>query len=248
MQNFGIIYLKNGSKYYGYFTESKLEDLGEFYEISTGNNNENVINKTYLGYFKKHKKNGFGILTEDKDNFFVYNGSFEKNKKKGYGIIYKNKIKYAEGIFDNDNFIKGWIYIESNDFLHKIEANSFEFDINHKEYIPHGYGTIYFKNNSKLECNLDNILTKIKENNFNITGIYYLANGKIYEGTIENYKINGYGRIWENGNINYVGQFKNEVFDGFGTQYLKNGSIYKGFFEKGFKVFFFLNILIFLYK
>ena len=60
-------------------------------------------------------------------------------------------------------------------------------------------------------------------------GIYYYVNGDIYEGNWKNNKKDGEGTlVYQNDSRTYVGQFKNDLFNGWGTLHIIGGEKYEG--------------------
>lgn len=57
--------------------------------------------------------------------------------------------------------------------------------------------------------------------------------GSIYEGEISNDKKDGHGVLEKEGQFTYIGQFKNDQFNGMGKLFLDNGEIMEGKFVNG---------------
>ena len=81
----GIFKFKDGSIYVGEWKDNRMHGIGQF---SSGI-------KTYIGYFNRDVRNGFGmVLWEKEQKAFV--GLWRDNKQHGIGkFFYNNKIRYG---------------------------------------------------------------------------------------------------------------------------------------------------------
>lgn len=81
----GIFKFKDGSIYIGEWKDNRMHGIGQF---SSGI-------KTYIGYFNRDSRNGFGmVLWEKEQKAFV--GLWKDNKQHGIGkFFYNNKIRYG---------------------------------------------------------------------------------------------------------------------------------------------------------
>ena len=81
----GIFKFKDGSIYVGEWKDNRMNGIGQF---SSGI-------KTYIGYFIRDARNGFGmVLWENEQKAFV--GLWKDNKQHGIGkFFYNNKIRYG---------------------------------------------------------------------------------------------------------------------------------------------------------
>tara|TARA_Y100000741_G_C18243629_1_gene554626 strand:+ start:1038 stop:1820 length:783 start_codon:yes stop_codon:yes gene_type:complete len=127
-----------------------------------------------------------------------------------------------------DNQAPDYLIKISNNIFIKIIQNEFNFIniVNNVKYFT-GLGEYYI--NNKLTY-----LGEIKNNQISGNGEYYRKNRIKFRGNfyMRNYNIyiNGYGiEYYKNGNIKYIGDFKNSQKDGYGVYYIEPDKIlYEG--------------------
>ena len=127
-----------------------------------------------------------------------------------------------------DNQEPDYLIKISNNIFIKIIQTEFNFIniVNNVKYFT-GLGEYYI--NNKLTY-----LGEIKNNQISGNGEYYRKNRIKFRGNfcMRNYNIyiNGYGvEYYKNGNIKYIGDFKNSQKDGYGVYYIEPGKIlYEG--------------------
>ena len=101
-QNKWTIIKKSDGSYIGQINKKtgELEGLGVYYW---------KIGVRYIGYFRKNKLHGNGIVI-DKENHKVYEGHFVDNKKNGFGKLYYVNGEFYEGEFNDDKMDGEGIY------------------------------------------------------------------------------------------------------------------------------------------
>ena len=111
------VFSDSDAKYFGYFLNGKRVYLGNFII------NNSINSYSYKGEINGLFADGFGI-NENKNNSTYYEGYWKKSKKNGYGIeIYKDKSiykgcflngkKHGIGFYDwndNSNYMGEWAY------------------------------------------------------------------------------------------------------------------------------------------
>ena len=138
----------------------------------------------------------------------------------------KQKHKSENKVDEHENIYR--IKINNSTFI-KIIKNEFNYIniINNNKYFT-GLGEYYINNNLLY-------IGEIKNNNILGNGEYYIKNRIKFKGafttdTNNNISINGYGiEYYKDGNIKYMGYFKNSEKDGSGIYYIApNKILYEG--------------------
>ncbi len=160
----------------------------------------------YNGYFSNNEYNGFGNKYDYYDEKLEYEGFFTNGKKNGKGILYyyNSQQIYFNGIFDMDNYIEGILYDPNGNIIYEG----------------------IFTNNRPKEGK------KLK--------LYNTHGNLYYEGDLLSGQYNGNGTLYEEDKYNYdykkfskfIGEFKNDKFDGFGKLYFGKYLFYEGNFSK----------------
>ena len=209
----------------------KINDVSKFYEngdhyigdmkfgVPDGNGTLNTImdgmGYTYVGEFKRGKKNGRGNLSS-KDNKYNYDGGWKDDKKYGIGTLFDNGDKYT-GDFVDDKY-------NGNGTLCGKNGEIFECEF--KNGKPHGLGRVTLVNGDVYIGNFEE--GKICDQ----VSIKY-KNGESYDGYYKDNKKWGYGCFnFKNGDT-YVGDFENDLFNGEGILTKSNGEVQKGIFKDG---------------
>ena len=209
----------------------KIDGVSKFYEngdhymgdmkfgLPDGNGTLNTImdgmGYTYVGQFKRGKKNGRGNISS-KDNKYNYDGGWKDDKKYGIGTLFDNGDKYT-GDFVDDKY-------NGNGTLCGKNGEIFECEF--KDGKPEGLGRVTLVNGDVYIGNFEN--GKICEQ----VSIKY-KNGESYDGYYKDNKKWGYGCFnFKNGDT-YVGDFENDLFNGEGILTKSNGEIEKGIFKDG---------------
>jgi len=209
----------------------KIDGVSKFYEngdhymgdmkfgLPDGNGTLNTImdgmGYTYVGEFKRGKKNGRGNLSS-KDNKYNYDGGWKDDKKYGIGTLFDNGDKYT-GDFVDDKY-------NGNGTLCGKNGEIFECEF--KEGKPDGLGRVTLVNGDVYIGNF------VKGKICDQVSIKY-KNGESYDGYYKDNKKWGYGCFnFKNGDT-YVGDFENDLFNGEGILTKSNGEIQKGIFKDG---------------
>ena len=209
----------------------KIDGVSKFYEngdhymgdmkfgLPDGNGTLNTIldgmGYTYVGEFKRGKKNGRGNLSS-KDNKYNYDGSWKDDKKYGIGTLFDNGDKYT-GDFVDDKY-------NGNGTLCGKNGEIFECEF--KDGKPDGLGRVTLVNGDVYIGNF------VKGKICDQVSIKY-KNGESYDGYYKDNKKWGYGCFnFKNGDT-YVGDFENDLFNGEGILTKSNGEIQKGIFKDG---------------
>ena len=202
--------------------------LGREYYIKLINNKD--IRYKYLGYYKKNKYHGFGILIKEnedcyfgefrngqKNGFgyfytkkFIYKGFFYCNKKEGYGeLINKEEgVSYC-GNFANDKF---------NGYGYYFKENKFKYIGNFVDGFLNGLGLYIWNNGDKYYGNWSG-------DKMNGIGIYYYKDGDIFIGNYFNDKKNGKGQ--------YIYSERKSALEGEWKEGIKNGKYKFIYFKDG---------------
>lgn len=206
---------------------------------------ENVI--YYKGHVNdKNQKHGFGTQYDSSGKVF-YEGNYKENKKHGYGMIltisgsfkfkgeFENDLRHGKGIdFKNGKKVFEGFYVEGlrngqgreyNDLGHEIRNGLWKDDNfvegNVTEYYPNG--NISYKGG------------KNKKNQFHGYGTTYSEEGmEEYCGDFKNGKRSGYGTLFRDGILQYIGRFKQNVIHGNGVLFYSVGPpCFQGTFVNG---------------
>ena len=227
----GILYYNDSNKIYfegnfkkNNFVNGQLYDLeekiiyqGDFIDnrpikgndIKLYDINKNLI---YQGDFKDGKYHGFGKIF--KRNILYYEGKFENDEIKGEGIkYYKNGNKHIEGYFEIKNLFK--------------QFDVYNFGKNYAKGILYDYNGNYI-----LETEFYDFIPEKGKNK-----ILFISKGNLlFDDEIYNNKYNGYGKLYERNNLDYIlkyeGNFLNGEINGKGIKFYKNGQKkFEGLFE-----------------
>ena len=193
---YGELYLKNGKKYEGKFTDGKLNDYGRLIDL--------FGIKCYEGKFKDNQLlDGKGKIVEigEDGSKTVYEGDIKNMKKEGNGIEKKKDYTYM-GQFSDDLkhgkgkniFNDGEIY--EGDFNKGKMTGTGTYQFKDKsqytgEFLDgkmHGKGIITYPNGTKFDGNF-------VDNSREGYGEYYKANGQIFKGNYKKGKKHGKGII-----------------------------------------------------
>jgi len=230
MEDFGLLYFKNGNKYEGLLLNNKLQGFGEFQQ------NVNGLSKIYKGEFSQSLRNGYGVLEDlnlETKEKTVYMGIFQKNKKSGFGILMVNDNLLMEGIFYDNSIKFGCLYLKNHPQIVKIYANLMKKTNNSNEIYVTGYGIVHLKDGKLLECEVSQICEGYMKE---IKGrLIFSKVKKVYEGMLKDLKPNGKGELYKNGKLLYAGEFVDGKFHGIGKLKLCDNIEYVGEFKKGLK-------------
>ena len=193
---YGELYLKNGKKYEGKFTDGKLNGYGRLIDL--------FGIKCYEGRFKDNQLlDGKGKIIEigEDGSKTVYEGDIKNMKKEGNGIEIKKDLTYM-GQFSDDlkhgqgkiTFNEGEIY-EGDFYKGKITGYGKYLYKDKSQYVGqfldgkmHGKGEITYSNGTKF---IGNYVDNVREG----YGEYYQASGKIFKGNYKKGKKHGKGII-----------------------------------------------------
>ena len=202
-------FFENGDHYMGDMKFGLPDGNGTLNTIMDG------MGYTYVGEFKKGKKNGRGNLSS-KDNKYNYDGGWKDDKKYGIGTLFDNGDKYT-GDFVDDKYCGNGTLCGKNGEIFECEF---------KDGKPDGLGRVTLVNGDVYIGNFVN--GKICDQ----VSIKY-KNGESYDGYYKDNKKWGYGCFnFKNGDT-YVGDFENDLFNGEGILTKTNGEIEKGIFKNG---------------
>ena len=202
-------FFENGDHYMGDMKFGLPDGNGTLNTIMDG------MGYTYVGEFKKKKKNGRGNLSS-KDNKYNYDGGWKDDKKYGIGTLFDNGDKYT-GDFVDDKYCGNGTLCGKNGEIFECEF---------KDGKPDGLGRVTLVNGDVYIGNFVN--GKICDQ----VSIKY-KNGESYDGYYKDNKKWGYGCFnFKNGDT-YVGDFENDLFNGEGILTKTNGEIEKGIFKNG---------------
>ena len=229
INGFGISYQKDGKIYQGMYKNNKKNGFGilYFYYNKEG----------YMGEFKENNMTGFGKYTYNDKSFYM--GEFLNGIKNGFGkYYYNNKIGYEgyflkgkyEGVgrirYENDSIYEGYFKNgKRNGFGILIKKNREKYVGYWKDDKRDGFGI--FMKDGKIECygefkeNKKNGFFKDVYGNYIYEG-YYEDDNKCL-GRIRNIKIAEY----------YIGEFKNDLYNGYGERIDNLGNNSNGFFING---------------
>jgi len=230
MGDFGLLYFKNGNKYEGLLSNNKLQGCGEFQQ------NANGLRKSYKGQFSNSLRNGYGVLEDvnlDNAENALYKGFFLKNKKSGFGTLRINDFLLLEGIFFDNSIKFGCLFLKTHKIFDRICANLMKTQGSNTEFMPVGFGMVFFKDGRILECQVSQIITDFM--NEIIGRLIFNDKKKVYQGTLKGLKPNGMGEMYRNGKLIYSGEFSEGKFHGFGKLNVGRNKELVGEFRKGMK-------------
>ena len=194
-QGRGILIMKNGSKYMGYFKNNKKNIKGKLIHYE---------GDIYEGEWLDDKANGKGKYTHVDGT--TYEGEWKNEKQEGYGIETWNDGSCYKGYYLNGKKNGKGLYKWS-------DGSSYEGDF--KENKINGKGKYIWENKKKYEG--DWVNNKMWGN-----GIFIWPDGRKYKGEYVDDKKEGYGIFsWPDGRI-YEGMWKNGFQNGEGELYDPN--------------------------
>ena len=219
----GLLFYKNGERYYGNFENGKKSKLGIFFFKNSA---------IYEGEWKDNKMDGYGIYKYK--NGIIYEGYFQQNEKQGPGILKKPNGDYYEGVFNKGNLTYGKIVYKDGKIYMGQLANYMK-DSKGILYYPNGDIFIGNFNRDYLSCgqmnyaNKDIYIGNFKNNKFDEFGImYYFSKGEIYKGKFLNGHKHGIGKyIYNNGDL-YQGFWSADTKNVYGIMKYHNGDWYEG--------------------
>ena len=230
----GWEFYENGNvKYSGYFLDGQKNGCGiENYEDGHKKYEGSFMNDMYeekgtFYYEKKKINNGNQSLYINNINIkekIYYEGYWKKGKREGNGSEYypNGVLKYA-GSFLNDR------YHGYGQLFWNIKDSSYNYIGSFIDGKKYGKGEIY-QISPLLSYSFSDLL-----NTFNNEIILEYPENEIkeYKGNFKDDKKEGLGTcIYINGN-KYVGNWKNDSFDGYGQYYIEDSIYYEGGFAKG---------------
>ncbi len=191
----GTLYLKNGKKYEGNFSnghlngwcryinnngicfeglfmDGVLDGKGKIIKID-----ENRRKNVYKGDIKNYKKEGKG---EEKTNDYTYEGEFMNDNKHGKGkITYHNKGDFYEGEFTYGAITGKGYYVWKN--KHTYCGDFVDGKM-------HGKGVYKWTDGNEYE---GEYINNIKEGN----GVFKWKDGRVFKGKFKNGKPHGEGKL-----------------------------------------------------
>jgi hypothetical protein len=205
-------------------------------------NTQNIINEDHINEG----------LTKDLDDLFQYFIEINKNNKvddentknenddKSKENNKSNEEKTNNEI-DNKSKENEFVEIDLNDYNENINNNNFK--IIKKEIVKKlsSRNLLIYKENVKIEFeNNDKYEGIIINDQFNDEkGIYYFNNGDYYIGNFKNNKFNGKGVIFYNDGSKFEGEFVNNKKNGFGVFYencdFMDSDKFEGFWKNNLK-------------
>ena len=204
----GILILKDGTKYNGYFINNNFTGKGIIINNEGTLLKGNFINGNlegfgiekhlngnfYEGNFLNGKKNGFG---KEETKINKYEGEFSNNLKNGNGkLYYKLLNEVYEGQFENNNITGEGIYKFNNNEIYK--GSFLKGKMN-------GYGEYFWPDGSYYK---GYYINNIKEGK----GIFKFKENKIFEGQFKNGFPFGKGVLIEQ-NKYFIANFSNGIID-----------------------------------
>ncbi len=241
--------VKNGEPIKGKITYNYKGDL----LASMSNESKNLLPKEYNGSLLNGQyEKGDLIFFND----FKYSGSFLNEGMHGYGKLIHINGRIYEGEFLNGKFNgKGRLSIDKTIFEGDFKDgeifgksiikfdNGDIYEGNLKEMFPDGYGKYIFKNGDKYEGDFKNgkgegkgiynTKDRIISGDF-IEGktigksIVKFNNGNIYEGDLDNFNLQGYGKLTYSNRDYEVGNFEKGKFKKGEAKYSIAGSVWEG--------------------
>lgn len=210
----------------------------------------------YVGEWKYGNESGKGILTISSDIYTsTYDGEWKNHLYHGWGTYTDSNVIEDSGLFLRGKYIGKHIKALENI---EFPENSILMDYDGGKYIgnvydnlPHGYGTMIFKNGDIYEGNWTEgkmlgmgimtyangrqqggrwfdgtlLVSNVKKDNT----ITY--NGQTYTGESAGLVPHGYGIIELPGGQRYEGEFEFGFRSGIGTNYWPDGTTYEGEWE-----------------
>lgn len=188
---FGTHFWTNGDVYRGYWEEDKMHGRGEYY-YSSGS--------CYQGTFQHGKRHGDGLFSWP--NGDTYNGQFVSGQRTGTGQMtfcgggsytgnWRNGQEHGEGAYSSEH---------DGGYTGQFENGCF-----------HGTGVQILPNKDRYQ---GQFITGKRTG----AGVYDWANGDRFEGEVSNNQRIGKGTFTsKNHNLNYDGQWRDNMPDGTGT-------------------------------
>ena len=232
----GAFTLPSGNKYVGEFKDHKYNGQGT-YTFGSGP----WSGDKFVGEFKDGERTGQGTYTFANGNKYV--GEWKDDERNGQGTYtWPDGDKYV-GEYKNDkrNGPGTFTFANGNKYVGEYKDNKYN-----------GQGILYLANGSISQSGIwsdDKLVTPqyVDPNRFtrtakgnsvpacpatgyfhNCLGIFTSANGNKYVGEYRDNKFNGQGTFTFAGGNKYVGEFKDGDFNGQGTFTWTNGDKYVG--------------------
>ena len=235
----GTLTYANGDVYEGNWENDKINGEGKYtfisglvYEGDWIDGEKNGKGKftykngdMYEGDFKDDKRHGKGKFTYNNGN--VYEGYFQDGKKHGKGILtHKGQLESSDVTFEEDYLVSG-----EGKFFDLILKDNNNQDVLFKEFEGKIEDTKNYTGNGTLKTTDDSIYEgSLEDGKRHGKGKMIFINGDIYEGYWKNGFMNGNGTYtYVDGNI-YEGDIKQNKKHGKGTLTYANGDIYEGNF------------------
>ena len=108
------------------------------------------------------------------------------------------------------------------------DGSTYSGTIDQTTKLKQGYGTQEWPDNAKYTG-------EWRDGKASGKGIFYHANGDVFEGNFEQDKANGFGKYIHKSGQTYEGDWVDDLQEGNGTEILQDGSIYVGQFHNGMK-------------
>ena len=231
----GKAFFRNGERYEGYFYKSEKHGFGTYY-FSNGNSFTGTFN---LGQFdgtgKYFYDNGLisEIITYENNKIISKNRQMREDYRDPNSYNFISHIKSAyPGVMEHIlevlplRDIKGELYwvehVYSNNDRYIGQMDS------EKNFL--GRCCIIYAN-SRIAY----FVGYMKNKELFGEGTYYDHQwNKIYEGTFEHNKKNGFGILWREDGLVYAGQFIDDQPNGKGVLYYQNDSRFEGTFVNGY--------------
>lgn len=244
---YGVYYYKEGDRYEGYWWNDLKHGKGIYYNVN-GDVYEGEYYQDqrcgygvccyangarYEGNWRGGSKNGEGYMRYA--NGSEYEGSWINGKKSGYGIM-----KYTNGNTFEGEFIRDAIYQGDFYFPNGNSYSGYFWEGNF-----HGEGTFYYKEGITYTGNFSkgkyHGLIKVTFSNATLDryycngesfyNIFDYDDGVKYEGSLKDYRFNGYGTYIDEGQNKFRGYFNNGALEGLAMYEGVNGLKYYGEME-----------------
>lgn len=272
VETFPYYYADESQKLVEYYNKVISGENTEYYyvDLSKDNQYKRSLNNTdylYYGELEDNYPNGIGVIFKKLDifdgNVYIVHAmsDFEKGYINGYSLCYDIEIVQGKGIQikfkdDYEGYYKkgkvngdGIVYcpsVEEHAYIHdeigelQIENGIILSDvplsqtcvlyIGENDGVATGKGTIY-----SIISGMKVFVGEVKEG-YRKDGCEYYDNQQLkYDGEFKNNDYHGEGKLYyENGQLKYEGKFKNGVYHGKGVLYDENGDvIHDGKFKNG---------------
>lgn len=174
-------------------------------KVKVNNTNDDLI---YEGEMSNGKPQGFGIQY-DMDGNMIYKGNFENGSYSGEGEQYsEDGTLVYNGNFANNRYDgRGKLYNITGKVIYLGDFAAGQKSGKGIEYDP----------KTGLKTYYGEFLNDARHGN----GIEYCENGETfkYEGLFKNGVYEGFGKLYEKGNLIYSGEFLNGMFEGQGDMF-----------------------------